>query len=441
MLVASVAGLADPSSPIAEAATDAGALILREPTLNGGGAVLTTGGSATPFVLTFGSAATQSPAFCTGYTATGGYQVQTYMVPASVAPDSLTFDSSGPTPSGLGANFRQPLYSDAGQTPLVNLNTAQATAAGGQIVGLQTVSLGAFFPGDIPPGTYNVGVMCTRTQSGATTLDRYWNTTLSVVTSQSDSPAQITWTAGSASTSTTTTVAGGGGGATTTTTTIGGGGGATTTSTTVAGGGGTATTSTTVAAATTTTVPGTRSVSTPGGTVNLSASGGTLTAFTAASVTTPPPAGITMPFGQFTFSATTTAGGIVTFTMTTPTAATAYYKFLNNVWANFTFDGETGAQVSGNTITIRIKDNGRGDSNTASGQVTDPGAPAVSQTNVTTTIAPGGGTSGSGVSNPGGSLVATGSSPWSIVMWAILLLAFGRTAMLLAKPPRVLPPR
>jgi hypothetical protein len=41
----------------------------------------------------------------------------------------------------------------------------------------------------------------------------------------------------------------------------------------------------------------------------------------------------------------------------------------------------------------------------------------------------------------GGSLPATGSSPTPTVMWGILLLVFGRMAMLLAKPVRVLPPK
>jgi hypothetical protein len=41
----------------------------------------------------------------------------------------------------------------------------------------------------------------------------------------------------------------------------------------------------------------------------------------------------------------------------------------------------------------------------------------------------------------GGSLPATGSSPTPTVVWGILLLVFGRMAMLLAKPVRVLPPK
>src|SRR4029078_10833218 len=71
-------------------------------------------------------------------------------------------------------------------------------------------------------------------------------------------------------------------------------------------------------------------------------------------------------------------GRIVTFVITLPSPATAYYKLIGNAaWQDFTFNGETGAQVSGNTITITIRDDGRGDSHPTPGIVPDPGAPVV----------------------------------------------------------------
>ena len=56
----------------------------------------------------------------------------------------------------------------------------------------------------------------------------------------------------------------------------------------------------------------------------------------------------------------------------------------------------------------------------------------------TTSVASGGPTTTLG---GGGSLPNTGSSPTPTVVWGILLLVFGRMAMLLAKPVRVLPPK
>ena len=63
---------------------------------------------------------------------------------------------------------------------------------------------------------------------------------------------------------------------------------------------------------------------------------------------------------------------------------------------------------------------------------------ATSSTTTTTTLV------GSGVVTTiyrGQSIVATGGAPLPLLVWAILLLAFGRIIVLLGRPPRVLPPR
>lgn len=48
---------------------------------------------------------------------------------------------------------------------------------------------------------------------------------------------------------------------------------------------------------------------------------------------------------------------------------------------------------------------------------------------------------GSGSNTGGRTIVATGSSPIPIALWAVLLLVFGRMALLLGRPLRVLPPK
>ncbi|MDO8362475.1 MAG: hypothetical protein Q7V88_06225 [Actinomycetota bacterium] len=241
MLVAGVAMLAGPAGTAAAAPINGGAIqILVPPGSPTAGQPLNSGGSATVFAMT-----PPVGASCTGDTTSGGYKIQSYMVPASVDPATLTFDSSGPMPAGTGASYRQPMFSSGG-TPVVNRNTAVASEAGGPglLTGLPTMSFalfGASGPSIVPAGTYNLGFACTLGAASATQLDKYWNVQLTFAADAGDVPSGITWTV----------VGGGGGGATTTTT-------AATTTTTQAGGSTTstsaATTTTTAGGGTTTTV-------------------------------------------------------------------------------------------------------------------------------------------------------------------------------------------
>ena len=51
-------------------------------------------------------------------------------------------------------------------------------------------------------------------------------------------------------------------------------------------------------------------------------------------------------------------------------------------WYEFSYNGTTGAQISGNIITLHFVDGERGDSDlSANGQLSDPGAPAINPTN------------------------------------------------------------
>jgi len=95
--------------------------------------------------------------------------------------------------------------------------------------------------------------------------------------------------------------------------------------------------------------------------------------FVAASNT---PAGKTFPYGVFEFTAQTTPGGTVTITVTYPQAlpsSARYLKLINGSWMDWTNQ----VTVSGNTATYSITDNGTGDSNAASGLITDPLGPVI----------------------------------------------------------------
>lgn len=220
------------SGATASAAVTAGTAIVGTPPT--GSPPLTEGGSATEFLL-------EGPvgAACSGDSASGGYQVNTYLVPVTTDPATLTFDSNGPI-TASGTAF--PLYSAAGESPIVGVLTDITT---GLVLNIPTVSFTVFAaePSLLPPGQYNVGFACWLT-GAAPALDKYWNVVMTFVADAADTPVGVRWSieAPVDTTTTTTTVA------STTTTTVAG-----TTTTTIASGTTTTSTTTTVAGATTTT--------------------------------------------------------------------------------------------------------------------------------------------------------------------------------------------
>jgi hypothetical protein len=170
------------------------------------GASIAGGGSATPFTLK-----PPSGAACTGDSVTGGYRIQTYIVPSTVSPATLTFDAGGPTPQGTGATLRQPLFTQG--TPFVDGNTAVGTGAITGLPAFDFAVFGSSGPQIVPPGTYNVGIACTLGSASATQLDKYWNAQLTFAANPNDVPSGITWTVVVVTPTTTTTTS------TTTTTT------------------------------------------------------------------------------------------------------------------------------------------------------------------------------------------------------------------------------
>lgn len=236
MLMLSVVAM--PGGTVTAAATGGTVQVLAGPGAPTVGAPITSGGSATKFYLKV-----PANASCSGDTASGGYLVQSYMVPAAVNLAGLTFDSNGPIPNGVGS---QPLF--AGASIYVDQNTGVATTAGGPgaIVDNPVFDFAVFGsqgPTIVPNGLYNVGIACTKGPASATQLDKYWNVQLTFVADASDKPSGIKWTTPAvvvttttAAGVTTTTAAGvttttAAGATTTTTTRVG----ATTTTTTVAG--------------------------------------------------------------------------------------------------------------------------------------------------------------------------------------------------------------
>ena len=165
------------TSPTA-AATKAGdaSVIVPDDGRAGAGQPLTSGVTTTPFSLRLPTSAS-----CRGDSANEGYRVQTYMVPANVDPGSLTFGSVGPLPTATGAAFREPLF-ETTSNPVVNVQTAAATKppGPGPIINIPAMNFAVYKQGDVPAGTYNVGIACTRGQPSGKQLDTYWNVRLDV---------------------------------------------------------------------------------------------------------------------------------------------------------------------------------------------------------------------------------------------------------------------
>jgi hypothetical protein len=399
------------------AQTTAGAAIVVSGQVPTTGQPITSGGSASVFAL-------QLPvgAACTGDSASSDYRIQSYMVPSAVDPATLTFGLQGPLPLGTGAAYRQPLFTPQG-VRVVNVLTGIAVPAGGPgpIPTLPAFNFSAapFAAGIVAPGTYNVGIACTR--GGGTVLDRYWNVVMNFAADSSDSPSGLTWTvpqvdppgSSTTSSSTTTTVAGGA------TTTIAGGatttiaGGATTTvaggaTTTVAGGGGSATVSPASpapGASYTVTFPNCQ----VGETVTFSQPQSTPTTTTATCA-------VPLASASATDSTTTT---------TSPATTVAGFRRPQQAGVGSATGSFTAAPTAPGTYTVTI-------TGTRSGELTTTFTVAAS----TATTFPSSGGGDFTTSGSGGTIAATGASSTPVVVWAILLLVVGRIAILLARRPR-----
>jgi hypothetical protein len=343
------------------------------------------------------------PATCPGDSANDGFRVDSFMTPVANDPATLTYNAAGP----VGSGFTQPLF-DRNGTPVVARNTAPDT---GLILTIPSINFSVFGPGTIPAGQYFIGIACTKL--GET--ESFWSSTVEVTVDGANggtSEVQVALVAAPppSSTTTTTTVAD-----STTTTSVDGG----TTTTTVSGG---TTTTTDVAGTTTSTVAGgstnatvTPASPTPGGsysvgfpscqvgeTITFSQPESTPASVTdvceaSSALTSGSVAGLRMPAQAATgtatgnFTAAPTAPGSYTVTMTGTVSAQRTTTFV--------IVGASTPVTGGNT---------------------------------------GANTTGSSTGSSGGSIPSTGSSTTSLIVWAVLLLVFGRMAILLGRKPKVL---
>ena len=394
MLILAVSTLWSGSGPEVEAASAGPLVVQGGPGTAAAGQTLTTGGSATAFTFQLPSGAA-----CTG-DSPNGFRVQSYMVPAAVDPQTLKFNVLGPNPAGSGASYSQPLFLSSSGQRFNNVATGIGDGLVLTLPGFDFTST-RFVAGFVLPGTYNVGILCTK--SAGAEVDKFWNTQLTFATSATDLPNGLTWTVSGGATTTTTT------------TTV-----AAATTTTVAG----AATTTTVAAATTTTVAGAATTTTVAGattTTVVGAAGGTVVGAAGGTVTPTAPA----PGGAYTATyPNCRAGETVTFSqpLSTPASVTATCAAVGNATASF-----TAAPVTAGSYTVNMVGSVSG-TKTATFVITTAASP----------VAPAAPIGGSPSGSSSGTIPATGSSTTAVVVWGILLLVFGRMALLLGRKPRVI---
>ncbi len=176
------------ATPALADGTLAGAADIRVP---GGATAKQSGNSATPggdFTLRLPAGAA-----CEGDSPNDGYRWQTYMVPSSVNPATLTFDGSGPVPNATGASFRQPLYKPSGDAIIDQQTSAANPAPGpGPIINIPDATLSFYTPGQVPADVYNLGIACTLGGPSATQMKSYWNVQMTITEdAATGGPAQI----------------------------------------------------------------------------------------------------------------------------------------------------------------------------------------------------------------------------------------------------------
>ena len=144
------------------------------------GVVLQSGGSATQFTVDLPKDST-----CPGDSENDNWRVQTFIVPEAADPESLQYSVIGPT------GTKQYAIYDIFTSPVVDQLTVPNGEPGkpGRPSAFPPMSFAVFPPGEIPAGTYRIGVACT--WFGATA--NFWDTEIVIAADANDAPAQLTW--------------------------------------------------------------------------------------------------------------------------------------------------------------------------------------------------------------------------------------------------------
>lgn len=151
--------------------------------------------SAQQFGLSLSPTSGQPVAFCSSSTSTNSTEEESYFVPASTSPASLTFSGSGINGTG---NFQ--LFESSTSAPWGPVNTSTS----GQVVAVpKDFVFGGIFPASVvmptnAPTQWNAGIACAAPPTGGGNLQvtDYWNVVLTF--SPSSDTNGYSWTIGTA---------------------------------------------------------------------------------------------------------------------------------------------------------------------------------------------------------------------------------------------------
>jgi hypothetical protein len=321
-----------------------------------------------------------------------GYQWTAYITSAANDLAVVTFNATGSpvTASGFTASLR-----------LTNQSQVKAQFPGltdGLVNAPTQLTFASTFFSTVPAGDYWIAIGCYKADAGGINqTERFWATKITIATAAGAGPNNFTFAPAATSGTTTTTVPD-------------------STTTTVPGA-----TTTTVPGATTTTVPGATTTTVPGATEAATLSPAVPTAGASYRVSHPRcrvGETITVTQAQSTPTSVTATCAAAAAGLVRPQQATAATGT-----ATVTF---TAAPTAPGTYTV-----------TSTGTLSGTRTATFVIVGVTTTTVKASSGSPSGTST--GTIPATGSSTTSIIVWGILLLVFGRMAILFGRKPKVIP--
>jgi hypothetical protein len=144
------------------------------------GQPLRNGGSTTEFSLQLPLDAT-----CPGDSMIDQWRVQSFIIPAAVAPADIRYGVIGPEGDAQYALFAVDTRPLAQQLTLPNQVAGKPAGIGG----VPLLSFAVMSPGMLPPGAYRIGIACTLFGETA----RYWDADIVLETDPNDRPAQFVW--------------------------------------------------------------------------------------------------------------------------------------------------------------------------------------------------------------------------------------------------------
>jgi hypothetical protein len=125
-------------------------------------------------------------ASCPGDSANDDWRIQSFIVPDTDDPGTLSYDLTAPKGDGRYALYKANTDVYTQQLTLPNA----AAGERGKIPTVGPLSFAVFPPGTLAPGRYRIGIACTYFRETAV----FWDTQIDISDDTTDTPAQLAWT-------------------------------------------------------------------------------------------------------------------------------------------------------------------------------------------------------------------------------------------------------